>query len=80
MEAKTESKIVLSVLLLGPLSGGILMLTNNSWGIFPYVLILIAIFGYLYLWIPRSWFGRGDEHKRRAQHKGQYQQRKRKKR
>jgi len=66
MDAKTDSKIILSVLLLGPLAGGILMLTNNSWGFFPYLLILIAVIGYLYLWVPRKWFGGEQQNHRRG--------------
>ena len=79
MEAKTESKIVLSVLLLGPLSAGILMLTNNSWGLFPYLLLLIALFGYLYLWVPRRWFG-GEQQAHSQSHRQNNTKKKKKRR
>lgn len=59
MDVKTESKVILSFLLLLPLGTGVLMIVNDSWGIYPYLMFLIGLLGLLYLWVPRKWFRKG---------------------
>lgn len=61
MDVKTESKLLLSALLLLPFAAGVLMLVSDAPGIYPYLLFLIGLIGYLYLWIPRKWFRKGGK-------------------
>lgn len=65
MDVKTESKIILTALLLLPFVAGVLMLVSDAWGIYPYLLFLIGLLGLLYLWVPRKWFRREDKGKKR---------------
>jgi hypothetical protein len=66
MEVKTESKLLLSALLLLPFAAGLVMIISDAWGIYPYLIFLVGLLGLLWLWIPRKWFRKEDKHK---QHK-----------
>ena len=66
MEVKTESKVLLSALLLLPFAAGLVMIISDAWGIYPYLIFLVGLLGLLWLWIPRKWFRKEDKHK---QHK-----------
>jgi hypothetical protein len=69
MDVKTESKLLLSALLLLPFGAGVLMLISDSWGLYPYIMFFIGLVGLLYLWIPRKWFRKEEEHKGHKSHK-----------
>lgn len=69
MDVKTESKLLLSALLALPLIAGVLMLVSDAWGIYPYLMFLIGVVGLLYLWVPRKWFRKEDEHKHKQTHR-----------
>ena len=43
MDVKTESKLLLSALLLLPFGAGVVMLISDAWGIYPYLLFLIGL-------------------------------------
>ena len=62
MEVKTESKLLLSALLLLPFVAGLVMIISDAWGIYPYLIFLIGLLGLLWLWIPRKWFRKEDKH------------------
>lgn len=64
MDVKTESKLILSGLLLLPLGVGIVMVINDAWGIYPYIMLGIGLVGLLWLWLPRKWFRKEDKRKR----------------
>ena len=66
MEVKTESKLLLSALLLLPFAAGLVLIISDAWGIYPYLIFLVGLLGLLWLWIPRKWFRKEDKHK---QHK-----------
>ena len=63
MEVKTESKLLLSALLLLPFAAGLVMILSDAWGIYPYLMFLIGLLGLLWLWIPRKWFRKEEKHK-----------------
>ena len=63
MEVETESRLLLSALLLLPFAAGLVMILSDAWGIYPYLMFLIGLLGLLWLWIPRKWFRREDQHK-----------------
>lgn len=69
MDVKTESKLILSALLLLPLGAGVVMIISDAWGIYPYIAFFIGLAGLLYLWVPRKWFGRDDKGKKHKKHK-----------
>lgn len=64
MEVKTESKLILSALLLVPFATGLVMIISDAWGIYPYLMFLIGLVGLLWLWIPRKWYRKEEKHKR----------------
>ncbi|UCG24338.1 MAG: hypothetical protein JSW55_19830 [Chloroflexota bacterium] len=61
MEVKTESKLLLSALLLLPFAAGLVMIISDAWGIYPYLIFLVGLLGLLWLWIPRKWFRKEDK-------------------
>ena len=63
MEVKTESKLLLSALLLLPFAAGLVMIISDAWGIYPYLIFLVGLLGLLWLWIPRKWFRKEEKHK-----------------
>lgn len=63
MNVKTESKLLLSALLLLPLGAGIVMIISDAWGIYPYLISGIGLVGLIWLWLPRKWFQREDKSK-----------------
>ena len=54
MDVKTESKLLLTALLLLPLAAGVILLVNDAWGLFPYILFVLGVGGLLYIWWPRK--------------------------
>ena len=68
MDVKTESKLLLSALLLLPFGAGVLMLISDAWGIYPYLVFLLGLLGLLYLWVPRKWFRKEDKSKHKNKH------------
>ena len=68
MDVKTESKLLLSALLLLPFTAGLVMIIGGAYGIFGPVILLIGLAGLLWLWIPRKWFRKEDKQKTEHKH------------